>query len=104
MRVVIKRPGMLACIWEIENTLKAFQEEVGGYIETVPFDGELLAIVNEEGRIMGLPYNFTLNGERIVGTAVICKTAGDEFAGLTEEEADLVERIFDAGVLREVRE
>jgi len=39
-----------------EAELKALQEAVGGYIEGVYIDGDL-AYVNEEGLILGLPYN-----------------------------------------------
>ena len=42
---------------EIENTLKALQAVVGGHIETVRLTTELIGIVNEEGRILGLARN-----------------------------------------------
>lgn len=39
-----------------ENELRAFQGAVGGYIEGVYID-DVLAYVNEEGLILGLPCN-----------------------------------------------
>lgn len=35
MKAVYKRPGLPPEIIEVENTLEALQEKVGGYIETV---------------------------------------------------------------------
>lgn len=65
---------------EIENDLSAFQAVVGGYIE--PVSGSFATVyVNEEGLIMGLPFNPTaslfamqflnLYGVRLFGTALI---------------------------------
>lgn len=94
MRCVVKRPGQEPKVMDVANRLEALQAMVGGYIETVPF-GDHLAIVNEEGRIMGLPVNFLLYGEPICGTAVICETKGDEFRGLTGCEAKEVLQMFE---------
>ena len=38
------------------NTLKEAQEIVGGYIEAVPFNDQVL-VVNEDGKAKGLEYN-----------------------------------------------
>jgi hypothetical protein len=38
-------------------TLKEMQEVVGGYIEFLYLKNNLVMIVNEEGKIIGLPYN-----------------------------------------------
>lgn len=78
---------------DVANRLEALQAMVGGYIETVPF-GDHLAIVNEEGRIMGLPMNFFLGDTPICGTAVILEVKGEEFRGLTGYEAKEVMQIF----------
>jgi len=37
--------------------LKELQDIVGGWIEAVYFDAENVMIVNEEGKLMGLPFN-----------------------------------------------
>ena len=87
---------------EIANRLEALQAMVGGYIETIPF-GDHLAIVNEEGRIMGLPVNFLLYGEPICGTAVICETHGEEFRGLTGYEVKKVMQMFTEAEIRRAR-
>lgn len=57
MKAIRKKPGCAPEIIEVENTLKALQAEVGGYIETVTFASDAAVICDEEGRILGLPYN-----------------------------------------------
>ena len=55
--VVIKRPGEEPVVEPLfDNTLEAFQREVGGFIETVTFATDMCLICNEDGRIKGLPY------------------------------------------------
>ncbi|MBQ9027419.1 MAG: DUF3846 domain-containing protein [Lachnospiraceae bacterium] len=67
---------------EIPNTLKAFQDAVGGYIETVSYRLQkkpILVICNEEGLLRGLPYNCHIQGQPYVGPIVICGVDGPEF-------------------------
>jgi hypothetical protein len=40
-----------------EPTLKAAQEFVGGYVEGIQFPNGDYLIINEEGKLMGLPLN-----------------------------------------------
>ena len=40
-----------------EPTLKEAQEFVGGYVEVITFPNGDYLIVNEEGKLMNLPYN-----------------------------------------------
>ena len=90
MRVLVKEPGKAAEEREIPNTLEALQGIVGGYIESLqPFEDGAL-IVNEEGKLMGLPPNFWFCGDLIVGTAVMVGVAGEEFCGLTDEQIEAV--------------
>ena len=42
---------------KLEPTLKEAQAFVGGYVEGVPFPNGDYLIVNEEGKLMGLPLN-----------------------------------------------
>jgi hypothetical protein len=52
-------------------SLKQLQEAVGGYIEVLPVHGQpnMIAVVNEEGRLRDLPVNPTAS--RIVGYEVV---------------------------------
>ena len=86
--------------------LKYLQGIVEGNIETVPTalaanwaheDGinQIVLIVNEEGKLQGLPYNLNandlmLNVERdyIVGNAVLMAVRGEELIGFTKDAAE----------------
>jgi hypothetical protein len=91
MKVIIKRPcDQFGEETTIPNTLRALQETVGGYIETVTLDNGLVLICNEEGKIRDMPYNFTLRRihgiipihNPIFGTVIACGVEGDEFADI----------------------
>lgn len=86
IRVLVKEPGKAAGLREIPNTLEALQGIVGGYIETVTFAEDCTLIVNEEGKLQGLPRNFRIFGDVIVGTALFVGVSGEEFCSLTDEQ------------------
>lgn len=90
MKALYKAPGEPAKVIDIENTLKALQEAVGGYIETITIAEDACIIGNEEGRIKGLPFNCNLVGLKLFGPILIVGTKGDEFTDLpVEPEAAL---------------
>ena len=96
MKVIIKRPcDQFGEETTIPNTLRALQETVGGYIETVTLDNGLVLICNEEGKIRDMPYNFTLRFlhyfnptdavevrpyQMIFGTVIVCGAEEDQLA------------------------
>ena len=90
MKVIGKRPNCKATVIEIENTLEALQKEVGGQIETVTFAEDCCIICNENGRLIGLPYNLTFCGVSFVGTILFVGVAGDEFTDLSKEYAEIL--------------
>lgn len=92
MTAIIKRPGQPAFRREIDNTLDALQELVGGYIETVNLPGSIVMIVNEEGKILRLPINFRLNCDLIRGTAVFVSVNGEDFCSLNQAQENAVWR------------
>ena len=79
MKIARKRPGEPWEFADVENTLEALQAEVGGYIETITFLADACIIVNEEGRLRGLPFNVNLCGLKLVGTVLLVGVQGDEF-------------------------
>lgn len=102
-QVIVIDPGkgawLINCDPETRTlTLGELQELVGGPIETVPTmlsdgwareDGaRIVMIVNEEGRLLGLPHNedaslmAAFGIDCIVGPAVIMAGRGDELIGL----------------------
>lgn len=94
MRVLKIEPGKEPVVINIENTLEALQEAVGGYIETLTFVSDAALIVDEEGKLKGKPYNFTFCGEVLVGTVLFVGVDGEEFCDIPAMAADFITKIF----------
>ena len=89
MRAIVIEPGQSPEIRDIGSDLASLQSLVGGYIEYVSLENDIGFLVNEEGRLLGLPPNGAVYcGDALVGTVVIIKTGGEEFCSLTEAEAE----------------
>ena len=85
-------PGKTAEVIKMPNTLKAKQNFVGGYIEaTYPSSDPIAIIVNEEGKINGLPLNralYTDDGQMIdivAGPMMVVGLTEDNFGSLRGE-------------------
>jgi len=96
MRVIKVRTNYNPEIINIDNTLEAFQQAVGGYIETVNLNGDELVVCNEDGINLKLPINRTLVFKTpagnfynvpILGDFIICGTDGEEFCELELDRA-----------------
>ena len=85
MKAIRKKPGCAPEIIEVENTLEALQQEVGGYIETVSI-ADVVIICNEEGRLCSLPYNCRFVGVDFVGTILVVGRNKDEFCDVPEAD------------------
>jgi hypothetical protein len=82
IKAIIKKPDeQFGRLVEIENTLRTFQQIVGGYIETTGYKN-LVIICNEEGKLRELQPNIVLGREMLVGTIIICGASGDEFSDI----------------------
>ena len=98
IKTFVKVPGSENIIAVgIDNDLESFQRLVGGYIETVPFEGDLVMIINEEGKLRELPPNFIWRGDCIVGTAVFVRVDGDEFTSANESDRQTIEDEIENG-------
>lgn len=86
IRVLYKAPGKEPEWREISNELKSFQALVKGHIEPVPWDDRYLMIVNEEGKLEGMRWNFRFYGDDIVGPVVWVAKDGPEFAGILDDK------------------
>ena len=86
IRVIIANPGKKPVVTEIENTLTAMQAVVGGYIDCLRA-GDLDLWVNDEGLLMGLPFNVMVNGTPLVGPILVAASnrEGDTI-GLTDAQ------------------
>lgn len=78
--VYIKEPGKMPRSVNISGSLENLQRTVGGYIETLTLADDMVIICNEEGKLLGLPYNCHICGEDFVGTIIFMGVHGDEFA------------------------
>ena len=77
LSVILVRPGEIAKQVEIEDTLEAMQEMVGGYIESyMPFEDEVAIVCNDEGKMSGEPPNRAIRNEKGEVIDIIC---GDFF-------------------------
>lgn len=86
IRVIVKTVDGDWEIKTIDNTLKALQQIVGGYIEVASIYPWLVVVCDEEGIVKGKPINVILN-RPIFGDFLIAKTQEDEFVSLTYGEA-----------------
>ena len=90
MKILKKEPGGVYYLKEIPNTLEAMQAEVGGHIETVSFVTDCCIICNEEGRLLGLPYNDHILGIDFVGPIFFAGTKGEEFCDVPIDLATML--------------
>ena len=97
MRVMSTEPGKCWKVAEIENTLEALQQGVGGKLEAVTLASDACVLCNEEGRLLGMPYNTTICGVSFVGPLLIVGIAGEDFAGLTEQQVDRLRTLLVSG-------
>lgn len=94
MKILVIEPLKAPYVKKIRGDLKSMQAIVGGLIEAIyPFDDpEIALICNDEGKIMGLPYNRALRDEDgriydvVAGTFFLCRAPADSenLVGLTE--------------------
>ena len=98
--VMVIRNGV-AKIEKVENTLKTFQELVGGYIE-IPFISSKLCekgidiIINEEGKLLNLKPSFVvMDGDKLIDVihGNVIFTSRDSYGNqksLTKDQFDYI--------------
>ena len=107
MLIAIKNPGEpLAFKVVPEITLEMLQAHVLGYIETCSTKAMknkgIIMIINEEGKLRGMPTNFWVRGDVIVGPVVFVSCKGDDFGPLSEEQVKhLNEQFVDQKLYKE---
>ena len=91
---------------EIENTLSAKQKVVGGLIEMIRpgahKSDDAVIICNEEGKLMGLPWNRPIRDDEgemydaVAGTFLIVRAPADsdEFASLTAKQMETYTEMY----------
>ncbi len=103
MRVLVVEPERRPEVREINDSLKAMQEIVGGWIQAAyPFEDSVALVCNDEGKLMNLPANralWTENGQIfdiIFGTFFLCGVPPDNehFTSLTPEQIERYQKRF----------
>ena len=91
--VLLVEPNQHPRAVELGTELEDLQNAVGGYIEAVyPFDEPVALIVNEEGKLDGLPLNRALRDDDgeiydiIAGPFLVVGLTEDDFGSLTPEQ------------------
>ena len=87
MNVLVVEPGTLPYEKEIHG-LQEMQELVGGLIDAIyPYDDPVALVCNDEGLLLGLPFNRSVEGGSggICGTCFVCGLGEDNFASLSPE-------------------
>lgn len=77
MLVIEIIPGKEPRDISIRNDLATLQKYVGGRIETRTIHN-LVILCNEDGKIYGLPYNFSIGDEDFVGNCLVTGYNSDE--------------------------
>lgn len=89
-------PRKMPQVITIDNTLEELQKHVGGYIEFVYLPGwpNVCLVVNEEGRLIGLPPNRYVNGELLVGNILVLGLKNADTTSLDEKSINEFKKYF----------
>ena len=103
MKILQIEPSRAPVVAEIDGSLEAMQEVVGGLIQALfPFDDPVALIANDDGKLLGLPANRALRDEAgepydiLCGTFFLCGAPAnyDHFTGLTDEQVEKYRAMF----------
>lgn len=98
IQVVILRPHRTPQITEIEDDVLAYQKIVDGYIEAVSIGNELTALVNEDGKMLGMSPNFDIGYTTLVGNVIVVRDRGGvSYESLSAPQIKEVLRIYEEG-------
>ncbi len=73
------------------------QETVGGLIQAIyPFEEEVAVVCNEEGILLGMPFNRSMEGGYggVFGTFFVCGLGEEDFCSPTPEQMETYRRKF----------
>ena len=73
------------------------QNTVGGLIQAIyPFEDKVAVVCNEEGLLLGLPFNRSMEGGYggVFGTFFVCGLGQEDFCSLTPEQMKTYKEIF----------
>lgn len=84
IKVVMCPANQRPYIKSIRNSLHAMQNAVGGYIEMIELEDNLVIVCNEEGRLLGLPANKSIMMPGLVGNCFIASASGEDLTDCSD--------------------
>ena len=104
IKALVVEPGKAPYAADIPAGLESLQNLVGGLIQALyPFDDRAAVIANDEGKLLGLPWNrplFDENGniyDILVGTFLVVGLTEDDFGSLSDEQIQKYTKYFRMG-------
>lgn len=101
VEVLLVQPEKYPKKVSISRGLESLQKMVGGYISfTYPFKEDVGIVLNDEGKLLGLPFNRALRDENgnpydiINGDFLVVGLTDDDISSLSPELMDKFERLF----------
>ena len=101
MTVLLVEPEKHPRPVEIGTSLEDLQKAVGGFIEvTYPFDDQVGLVMNEEGKLEGLPLNRALRDDEgkiydvVAGSFLVVGLTEDDFGSLSPDQMQKFEELF----------
>lgn len=94
IRVLIVEPGKEPYEARIENTLGTLQSIANGYIEMIQMESGVDLIINDEGKLLNLPFNRYITGNMLVGTIIVTGIKNGETISLTSELIEKYKKYF----------
>jgi len=86
-------------LFEIDNTLEALQEFVGGYIEVIYIGNDLCLVCNEEGKLKNLEVTVAFVDDNdevkdlIAGDSFVIRDNGEsDFEGIREGDVEHIKK------------
>lgn len=96
LNVLVVEPGCAPYEKEV-NGLGEMQAVVGGLIQAIyPYEEPVAVVCNEEGLLLGLPFNRSMEGgyDGVCGTFFVCGLNEDSFCSLTQEQVRRYKKKF----------
>lgn len=96
MNVLVVEPDFAPYEKEI-NGLSQMQETVGGLIQAIyPFEEEVAVVCNDEGILLGMPFNRSMEGGYggVFGTFFVCGLGEEDFCSLTPGQIETYKKKF----------
>ncbi|MEG0165156.1 DUF3846 domain-containing protein [Anaerorhabdus sp.] len=96
LKILVVKPGKRPEVATIDGSLESMQKVVGGYIEEIIIEKDIVLICNEEGRLSGLQPNRLVGGNMIVGTFFLANDNrfGENYGSLTDEQINRMMKRF----------